>query len=202
MNITVWYDFVCPYAWTAQRWLFDVQREMGSDLEIDWRYFSLEQVNKSPDAPNVWDYPNDGTSSTLRAFQGVHAAGKQGEDKYLAYMAALFNQRHVNRRNLGTQAILEETAQHVGLDLLQFRTDLQSDDVFAVFQQDHTEAVEKYGVFGVPTIMFGNEESAYLRIEVGNPPTDPMVFWDEFMAIVRNRPTILEIKRPGRPNHK
>lgn len=197
MNITVWYDFVCPYAWTAQRWLFDLQNQLEHPLDITWRYFSIEQVNKAPDAPNVWDHPNDGTSSTMRAFQGVHAAGKQGEDRYLEYMAALFNQRHVNKRNLGTQAILEETATQVGLDLEQFRTDLQSDEVLGIFQSDHTEAVEKYGIFGVPTIMFGNEQSAYLRIKIGEPPADPLVFWEEFVAIVRNRPTILEIKRPG-----
>lgn len=197
MNITVWYDFVCPYAWTAQRWLFELQDQLEHPLGITWRYFSIEQVNKFADAPNVWDHPNDGTSSTMRAFQGVHAAGMQGDDKYLAYMAALFNQRHVNKRNLGTQSILEETAQQVDLDLERFRADLQSDEVFDIFRHDHTEAVEKYGVFGVPTIMFGNEQSAYLRIKIGEPPADPLVFWEEFVAVVRNRPTILEIKRPG-----
>lgn len=133
MRITVWYDFVCPYAWTAQRWLFDLQRELGDDLQIEWRYFSIEQVNKAADAANVWEHANDGSSSTMRAFQGLHAAGKQGRDKYLAYMAALYNQRHVNKRNLGTQSILEETATQVGLDLEQFRTDLQSDEVFGIF---------------------------------------------------------------------
>jgi predicted DsbA family dithiol-disulfide isomerase len=198
MKITVWYDLVCPYAWTAQRWLFDLQRDFGDDLQIEWRYFSIEQVNKAVDAANVWEHPNDGTSSTMRAFQGVHAAGKQGADKYLSYMAALFNQRHVNKRNLGTQAILEETATQVGLNLEQFREDLNSNEVFDIFQRDHTDAVEKYGVFGVPTIMFENEQSAYLKIKIGEPPADPVAFWDEFVAIVRNRPTIFELKRPGK----
>lgn len=199
MKITVWIDFVCPYAWTAQRWLFDVQKELGDDLEIDWRYFSIEQVNKAEDAPNVWEHPNDGSSSTVRAFQGVHAAGKQGRDQYLAYMAALYNQRHINKRNLGTQQILEETATQVGLDLDQFREDLKSDEVFGIFQNDHTEAVEKYGIFGVPTIMFESEECAYLRIKVGEPPVDAVAYWNEFIELVRDRPTILEVKRPNRP---
>lgn len=198
MKITVWFDFVCPYAWTAQRWLFDLQKELGDDLEIDWRYFSIEQVNKAPEAPNVWEHPNDGSSSTIRAFQAVHAAGKQGEDKYLAYMAALYNHRHLNKRNLGTQKLLEETATSIGLDMEQFRIDLQSEEVYEILRRDHTEAAENYGIFGVPTIMFGNEQSAYLRIKVGEPPVDPVEFWNEFVAIVRNRPTILEIKRPGK----
>lgn len=199
MKITVWYDFVCPYAWTAQRWLFDLQGQLGDELEIDWRYFSIEQVNKAADAPNVWENPNDGSSSTLRAFQGVHAAGKQGADKYKAYQAALYNQRHVNKRNLGTQSILEETATQVGLDLEKFREDLKSDEVFGIFANDHSEAVEKYGIFGVPTILFENGESAYLRIKIGEPPVDPVAFWNEFVGIVRDRPTILEIKRPNKP---
>lgn len=197
MNITVWYDFVCPYAWTAQRWLFDLQRQLETPLDITWRYFSIEQVNKATDAPDVWDYPNDGTSSTMRAFQGVHAAGRQGEHAYLKYMAALFNQRHIGKRNLGTQAILEDTAMHIGLEMERFRTDLRSDEVFGIVERDHTLAVDKYGIFGVPTIMFGNEQSAYLRIKIGEPPADPVVFWEEFVALVRNRPSILEIKRPG-----
>lgn len=199
MKVTVWIDFVCPYAWTAQRWLFDLQRELGADLEIEWRYFSIEQVNKAAEAPNVWEHPNDGSSSTMRAFQGVHAAGLQGTDQYLGFMAALFNQRHVGKRNLGTQQILEETAVQSGLDLERFREDLQRDDAFAILQRDHREAVEKYGIFGVPTIMFENEECAYLRIKIGEPPADPVAFWNEFVGITKDRPTILEIKRPSKP---
>lgn len=198
MKITVWFDFVCPYAWTAQRWLFDLQQQLP-ELTIEWKYFSIEEVNKSPEAPHVWEHANDGTSSTMRAFQGVHAAGKQGHSAYLAFMAALFNQRHLSKRNLGTQHILEETAETVGLDLEQFRADLTSNVVFAEVKRDHTEAVETYGIFGVPTIMFENEECAYLRIEIGKPPANAVAFWDEFVAVVRDRPTVLEIKRPNKP---
>ena len=197
-RIDVYYDFTCPWAWGGQVWLDQVREAQEDGPDITWKYFPLEQVNAKDPEFKVWEQPNDGTSSTLRSFQGQHAAAKQGADAAIAFRAAFFRKRHVDGRNLGKQDVLEAAAEEAGLDLEQFRIDLQSDEVFQVIKADYEEG-RRIGVFGTPTIIFENGEGAYLQVDFRNLPSDPVEFWHEFVKTVRDRPEVREIKRPQPP---
>lgn len=197
-KIDVYFDYACPWAWGSQVWLDQVRDELGDDLEITWKYFPLEQVNAVDPTFKLWEQPNDGSSSSLRSFQAVHAALKQGEDAFRRMHAALYLKRHEDGRTLGKQEVLEAAASDAGLDVERFRKDLQSDEVFADIERHYTEARE-LGVFGTPTIMFENCEGAYLQVNFRNLPKDPVTFWEEFVTTVRDRPEVREIKRPQKP---
>ena len=195
-NIDVYFDYTCPWAWGGQMWLSQVKQELGDKLQINWRYFPLEQVNAKDPAFNLWEQPNDGTNSSLRSYQASYAAKKQGPDAFDRFHAALFLKRHQDGRNLGKQDVPEAAATEAGLDLEVFRKDLESDEVFAVVRDDYTTGKRQLGVFGTPTIVFENSQGAYLKVNFRNLPTDPVTFWEEFVAIVRDRPEVIEIKRP------
>jgi predicted DsbA family dithiol-disulfide isomerase len=199
-KIDVYFDYSCPWAWGSQVWLDQVKEELGDDLEVNWRYFPLEQVNAKDPEFKLWDQPNDGTSSSLRSFQGAHAAAKQGKDAFERFHAALYKKRHADGRNLGKQDVLEAAAIEAGLDLEQFRRDLGSAEVFDIVEEDYTTG-RKLGVFGTPTIMFDNGEGAYLQVNFRNLPEDPVTFWQEFVRTVRDRPEVREIKRPQPPRN-
>src|SRR5690606_37321514 len=81
-NIEIYSDYTCPTSWTVNRWLEQVQEALGDRLQLTWRAFPLEQVNMPDPDVKVWEYPNDGRSSTMRAYQAVHAASKQGEEAF------------------------------------------------------------------------------------------------------------------------
>jgi hypothetical protein len=68
--------------------------------------------------------------------------------------------------------------------------------VFAIVKDDFTTGKGDLGVFGTPTIVFENSQGAYLKVNYRNLPQDPVKFWEEFVAIVRDRPEAIEIKRP------
>ena len=196
VKIDVYFDYACPFAWAGQVWLDDVNEKTGGKLDITWKIFPLEQVNaKDPDF-KVWEQPNDGTSSTLRSFQGFWAAKQQGEDAFKKFHAALFKKRHIDGRNLAGQAVLEAAAEEAGLDLETFRDDLKSDAVFAQIEKDFTTGQQELGVFGTPTIVYDNGLGAYLQVNFRDMPSDPVVFFNEFTDIVRERPNVFEIKRP------
>jgi predicted DsbA family dithiol-disulfide isomerase len=197
-KIDVYFDYACPWAWGSQVWLDQVHEELGNDLEINWRYFPLEQVNAQSPEFKLWEQPNDGESSSLRSFQGAHAAAKQGPEEFKKFHASLYKKRHADGRNLGKQDVLEAAAIDAGLDLERFREDLNSDEVFAAVEEDYTTG-RQLGVFGTPTIMFENGEGAYLQVDFRDLPKDPVTFWDEFVSTVRDRPEVREIKRPRPP---
>lgn len=195
-KIDVYFDYTCPWAWGGQVWLHQVKQELGDKLQINWRYFPLEQVNAKDPGFKLWEQPNDGTSSSLRSYQASHAAKNQGEDAFDKFHATLFLKRHDEGRNLGKQDVLEAAACEAGLDLDRFREDLKSDDVFEVVKKDFTAGKDGLGVFGTPTIVFENGEGAYLKVNYRSLPKEPVKFWEEFVAVVRDRPEAIEIKRP------
>lgn len=196
IKLDVYFDYACPYAWAGQVWLDDVNEKSGGKLDITWRIFPLEQVNAANPDFKIWEQPNDGTSSTLRSFQGFYAAKQQGPEQLKKFHAALFKKRHNDGRNLAGQSVLEAAANDAGLDLDKFREDLKSDAVFAQIKDDFTHGQQEVGVFGTPTIVFDNGLGAYIQINYRDMPSDPIVFFDEFSAIVRERPNVFEIKRP------
>jgi len=198
-EVDVYFDYACPYAWASQVWLYNVGEELGDRLQINWRYFPLEQVNAKDPEFKVWEHPTPEKSSTLRSFQASHAARKQGEEAFERFHAALFKKRHVDGRNLAGQRVLEAAAEEAGLDLEQFRKDLESDEVLEIIRQDYEHGKNTLGVFGTPTIVFDNEQGAYVVLNFNDLPEDPVQFWHDFVDTVRDRPSVLEIKRPRRP---
>lgn len=196
IKLDVYFDYACPFAWAGQVWLDDVNEKTGGKLDITWRIFPLEQVNAKDPKFKLWEQPNDGTNSSLRSFQGFHAAKLQGEELFKKFHAVLFKKRHTDGRNLAGQAVLESAATEAGLDLDKFREDLASDAIFAQIEEDFTYGQQKLGVFGTPTIVYDNDLSAYIQVNFRDMPGDSAVFFDEFTAIVRERPNVFEIKRP------
>lgn len=200
-EVDVYFDYACPFAWASQVWLSEVGEELGDRLQVNWRYFPLEQVNAKDPEYKVWEQPNDGSSSTLRSFQAANAAHKQGEEAFARFHEALFKKRHVDGRNLAGQKVLEAAAEEAGLDLEQFRADLESDEVFDLIRRDYEHGKDKLGVFGTPTVVFDNDEGAYVQLNFRDMPDDPVQFWHDFVDTVRDRPSVLEIKRPRRPQN-
>jgi predicted DsbA family dithiol-disulfide isomerase len=195
-NVDVYFDYACPFAWAAQLWLDDVKEELGDRLDVTWRIFPLEQANASDPDFRIWEQPNDGKSSTLRSFQGFHAAKQQGDEAFKKFHASLFRKRHVDGRNLAGQAVLESAAEDAGLDMDRFRNDLTSDAVFRQIEEDFSHSQSELSVFGTPTIVFENDEGAYLKLNYTDMPSDPVEFFYDFVGTVRDRPSVIEIKRP------
>ena len=199
VKVDVYFDYACPWAWGGSAWLEQVKQELGDGLEITYRIFPLEQVNAKVEGFKVWEQPNDGTSSTLRSFQGFWAAKQQGPELFTKFHLALYEKRHVDGRNLSKQDVLEDAATIAGLDLEKFREDLKSTAVFKQIEEDFTHGKEALGVFGTPTIVFENDLGAYLKVNFRALPKDPVKFFEEFAAVVRDRPEAIEIKRPDGP---
>jgi predicted DsbA family dithiol-disulfide isomerase len=47
------FDIMCPWAYQASLWIRDVRDQVG--LDVRWRFFSLEEVNRAEGKKHPWE---------------------------------------------------------------------------------------------------------------------------------------------------
>ena len=183
-------------------WLDRVAKAEPGRLEVTWKNFVLDQ-NNSNNGPDWKLWEQDGAYEDSRSLLSLHAAESaklQGRDAFERFHVALLVARHGGGRrvSLNDRGALVEVAREVGLDVPRFEQGLDDRSLLDNIARDHTEAVEKHGIFGTPTFLFANGTSAYLKSFV--PPEDDSVdFFNHFVAIFADRAYVGEIKRPQPP---
>lgn len=141
----------------------------------------------------VWDQAEDKTRS-LAAFKGAEAARRQGTEAFEAFHYGLLKARHEDGSSLDRESVAR-VAESAGLDAARFREDLDSADILRALAEDHEGAVAR-GVFGTPTIFFGEGQGAYLKMRPASAGADAVRTFEWFRHIVSQDANIHEIKRP------
>ncbi len=173
---------------------------MGPKLTINWKYFSLEQVNSQQGAQwKIWEQPEDYPSRGLRAFWAAEAARRQGETAFSCFHIALLRARHEQRRDIADMNTLIEVAESADLEMTQFQKDLSDRQLLARLAEDHTFAVETLGVFGTPTLVFPERQAIFLKMSPLPSPEECLSVFTELRQLAERRQYIQEVKRPQRP---
>jgi len=175
-----------------------VKEDIGSKLTINWRYFSLEQVNNQQGAEwKIWEQPEDYPSRGLRAFWAAEAARRQGEAAFNRFHIALLRARHEQRRNIADVNTLTDVAESVSLDMTQFKKNLIDRQLLTKLAEDHSLAVESLGIFGTPTLVFPRKQAIFLKMSSPPSAEDCLSVFTELHHLADRRSCIQEIKRPG-----
>lgn len=174
-----------------------VKDAYGENLQVTWRHFPLEQVN-SIQGPGwrLWEQPDDYRSKGLWAFRAAEAAKRQGEDAFGRLHLALLRARHEVREDISDRSVLLELARTAGLDVARFERDLADRSLLARIGEDYNRGVDEYGIWGTPTFVFEGGQSAYVRMRPAPPEEESVRVFEELVEVVRDRPYLLEIKRP------
>lgn len=183
--------------YSAAVWLQRVREEYGSGLTINWKYFSLEQVNtkQGPDW-KLWEQPDDYESPGRKAFQAAEAARNQSEESFTIFHYALLRARHEDKRNIAEIETLVDLAVKSGLNMSKFHRDLKNRRLLERLGESHTYAVEVLKIFGTPTLVFPEKQVVYLKISPPPSLDEAVTVFEEMLQMVINRPQIREIKRP------
>lgn len=195
----IYYDFGCPYVYAATKWLHAVEEARGEALPIRWRAFPLEQVN-SGEGPGwkLWEQPEGYRSRGLPAFLAASAARDQGNEAAWRFHRALIEAKHGKRKDHGKRDTIVNAAREAGLDMDHFEDASQDRSRLAAIGEDYEAGKRTLNVFGTPTFVFPNGGAAYLKLDRKAIPTGQAAldFYDRFVEIVRDRPFVMEIKRP------
>jgi len=177
-----------------------VKEDIGSKLTINWKYFSLEQVNSKHEPEwKIWEQSEDYPSRGLRAFWAAEAARRQGKAAFDSFHIALLRARHEQRQDIADINTLIQVAESVDLEMTQFQRDLSDRQLLAKLAEDHTFAVETLGVFGTPTLVFPERQAFFLKMSIP-PPEECLSVFNELRNLAEQRRYIQEIKKPQPPN--
>ena len=162
-------------------------------VEVRWKLFSLEEVNKGEDKTVDWEKGR--SAPILRVLALVRR--KHGEDAVDRFYQALCRARFEREQQLMDEGVCEKALEEAGLDP-GLRAEALSDpatrdEVLA----EHATLVERDGAFGVPTIVLDNGEGPGIFGPVIKPVPEGEAageLWDRIHWLLR-QPGFYELKR-------
>jgi len=192
-HVAFHFDVMCPFAFRGAQWIREVRAQTG--LAIDWRFFSLEEINRRPGKKHPWEREWSYGWSLLRI-----AAYLRREDMALcdAWYDRAGTALHVEGRKPHRPEVARDLLDEIGVDPAVLDAALADPSTHDEVRADH-DAVVNSGGFGVPTLVFPDGQSLYGPVLV-NPPTGPraLALWDAFTAVL-DFPEVYEIHRPRGP---
>jgi len=167
-QFAVTWDYRCPFARNAHEALVAGLRE-GRDWDVRFWPFSLDQVHVEEGEIPVWERGLDekGVGGVRALLWGI-AVRDAFADKFGDFHLAAFRARHDDGKKIAEEDVMREVAAGVGLDPDAVAEEVASGRPLKALEAEHTEAVDRYAVFGVPTVIEG-EEAVFVRMmERGN----------------------------------
>ena len=188
----VYIDFLCPWAYRGATWLADVAK--AGRAQPEFRFFSLSQNHDAREGagrPPVW--VRNPKAKGLPAFLAATAARAQGADAGDRFRLALQRARHEDHRPVDEHTTQRLAAERAGLDVARWEDDVRRSD-FSTLASEHMDAVRR-GVFGVPTLVWPEGRSYYLKISELIPAERAVALYDAIETVHRFG-EVIEIKTP------
>jgi 2-hydroxychromene-2-carboxylate isomerase len=192
-QISFYFDPMCPYAYQTSRWIRSVRGTV--DVDVSWRFFSLEEVNRVDGKRHPWERPWSYGFGQMRV--GALIRRELGNDAldrwYDAVGNAFFNE--------GVKTHVPEThgavIERAGFDAAFVERAIADESTLEEVRDEHLDSVARYGAHGVPTIVFHPTDYAvYGPVVVPAPEgEDATALWDLVVAM-RRFPHLYELRRP------
>jgi predicted DsbA family dithiol-disulfide isomerase len=189
-QIAVTFDYRCPFARNAHEAVVAAVRD-GADIDYRFQAFSLDQVHVEEGTPPVWERAEGERGGGVLALEWGIAIRDQFPDHFLDAHVALFAARHDKGLQLKDQAVLREAAVGAGLDPDAVAAEVASGRPLKTLAAEHTEALERWGVFGVPTFCEG-DDAVFIRFMDRGRADDlsravDLIPWSRFNEFKRTR---------------
>ncbi len=144
------------------------QEIAGDEWSVRWLAFSLNQTKVGEGETDVWDDPE--MAATRMAVEVGIAVRDGWPDAFPAVHLGLFAARHDKGLDIRDHDVVAGVLTANGLDADQVFNEVLGCAPRDVFRLEHTTAVEKHRVFGVPTVIAG-DQAVFIRL-VNRPTGD------------------------------
>jgi DSBA-like thioredoxin domain-containing protein len=161
-RFAVTWDYRCPFARNAHEAIISGLRA-GRDWEVRFLPFSLDQAHLDEGDTPVWERPLDEAGTGVRPLLWGIAVRDTFSEHFFDFHIALFAARFDHGRKIPHEEVLRDVAAQAGLDPEAVAAEVASGRPLKTLEAEHTEAVEGYAVFGVPTFIEG-DEAVFVRL--------------------------------------
>ena len=184
------FDVMCPYAYQTSLWIREVRELTG--LTVNWRFFSLEEINRQDGKKHPWEREWSYGWSMMRIGALLRRTSMADLDAWYGRAGkALHVDGHKPHEKAVARHLLDELGFDPALVDVAIADPTTNDEVLA----EHQRVVEANG-YGVPTMFFPDGQCFFGPVLI-DPPSgqaavrlwDAVVAWTEF-------PHLYELQRP------
>jgi 2-hydroxychromene-2-carboxylate isomerase len=184
------FDVMCPWAYQASRWIREVRRL--TDLDVRWRFFSLEEINRVEGKKHPWEREWSYGWSMMR----IGALLRREDEALLdAWYERAGRALHEEARQPHRPEVAAEVLAELGLDPAIVGRAIADPTTHDDVRADHDRVVAAGG-WGVPTLFFPDGQCLFGPVIVEPPEGDEaLALWDHVQDWLRF-PRLYEIHRP------
>ena len=183
------FDPLCPYAYQTSKWIRSVREQNG--LDISWRFFSLEEINRVEGKKHPWERDWTFGWSLMRIGALLRRTSMDDLDRWYERIGRALHEEGLRpHRPEVARELLAELGLDPGLVDESIADTTTNDEVLA----DHRRVVDAAG-YGAPTLFFGDH--CLFGPVLVDPPDGAAALrlWDAVTAWVEF-PDLFELQQP------
>ena len=183
------FDPLCPYAYQTSKWIRSVREQNG--LDISWRFFSLEEINRVEGKKHPWERDWTFGWSLMRVGALLRRTSMDNLDRWYERIGRALHEEGLRpHRPEVARELLAELGLDSGLVDESIADTTTNDEVLA----DHQRVVDAAG-YGAPTLFFG-EHCLFGPVLVDPPEGEAALrLWEAVTAWVEF-PDLFELQQP------
>lgn len=181
---------MCPYAYQTSLWIREVRDRTG--LTVNWRFFSLEEVNRVEGKKHPWEREWSYGWSLMRIGALLRRQGMDALDGWYAAAGRLLHEEGGKPHDPEVaRQVLAGLGHDPGLVDAAIADPSTGDEVLA----EHRRVIDAGG-FGVPTLFFDDGQCLFGPVLI-HPPrgAEAVRLWEAVLAWTAF-PDLYEIQRP------
>jgi 2-hydroxychromene-2-carboxylate isomerase len=183
------FDLMCPFAYQTSKWIRDVREQNG--LTINWKFFSLEEINLKPGKKHPWEREWSYGWSMMRIGALLRRTSMDDLDRWYERAGRAL---HEEGKRPHDPIVAHHLLEEIGLDPALVDDAIADPTTHDEIHAEHARVVDNGG-YGVPTLFFG-DHCLFGPVLIDPPTGDAaMRLWNSVTAWVEF-PHLYELQQP------